>query len=181
MQKVTSTHKPSLLPQPLGIRHPTRGGHGLGGDRHGTALLLPQSSTQYLTQDTLRWLPGHLRWLPGHQARGKEPSPRWLHGAKTSHLFELLPGIGPGPEVGLVQAKRHCHQCVAAVIEYWSVGGPAGSGEMVPGLWVRSPSRPMILGSGEAGRGLRGWCLGLAGGLAGRTMVASIPQPLTLQ
>ena len=116
--------------------------------------------------------PGHPQVAPRIPGQGHGALPKRLHGAETSHLFELLPGISPGPVVGLVLAERHCHQRVVAVIEYRPVGGPAGSGETVPGLQGRSPGRPMILGSGEAGSRVRGWCLGLAGGLAGRAMVA---------
>lgn len=42
---------------------------------------------------------------------------------KPPYLSEFLPGIGPRPEVGLVQAQGNRHQRVATVIEYWPVGG----------------------------------------------------------
>lgn len=50
---------------------------------------------------------------------------------KPPYLSVLLPGIGPGPEVGLVLAEGDCHQRVATVIEYWPVSkGGKGSGDM---------------------------------------------------
>lgn len=37
------------------------------------------------------------------------------------YLSELLPGVGPSPEVCFVLAKSDCHQCVATVIKYGPV------------------------------------------------------------
>lgn len=37
------------------------------------------------------------------------------------YLSELLPGVGPSPEVRFVLAKSDCHQCVATVIKYGPV------------------------------------------------------------
>lgn len=55
---------------------------------------------------------------------------------KPPYLSELLPGIGPGPEMGLVLAKGDRHQRVATVIEYWPVGEESrGSGDM-RNLWA---------------------------------------------
>lgn len=44
-----------------------------------------------------------------------------VYSPKVRYLSELLPGIGPGPEMGLVLAQGDCHQRVATVIEYWPV------------------------------------------------------------
>lgn len=51
---------------------------------------------------------------------------------KPPHLSELLPRIGPGPEVGLVLAEGDRHQRVAAVIEYRPVAeGGKGQEKLV--------------------------------------------------
>lgn len=47
------------------------------------------------------------------------PLPRLV--LRGLYLSELLPGVGPSPEVGLVLAKSDCHQCVATVIKYGPV------------------------------------------------------------
>lgn len=57
---------------------------------------------------------------------------------QAPYLSELLPGIGPGPEVGLVLAKGDCHQCVSTVIEYRPVReGGMGLGD-TRNVWAHS-------------------------------------------
>lgn len=63
-----------------------------------------------------------------------------VHSLMVPYLSELLPGIGPGPEMGLVLAQGDCHQRVATVIEYWPVreGGGARVIQETLGCMVRA-------------------------------------------
>ena len=48
------------------------------------------------------------------------------------YRVELLPGVGPGPQVGLVVSQTHRHQLVSTVIEYrpgeWKTTGIDSTG-----------------------------------------------------
>jgi hypothetical protein len=58
---------------------------------------------------------------------------------EAPYLFELPPGVGPSPEVGLVLAKSDCHQCVTTVIKYRPVGWEEGhDGAQAQGSWLGS-------------------------------------------
>lgn len=83
---------------------------------------------------------------PDQGLRSSNPSPRqgrtsyaeedWAwskpppHSGKRAqgihYLAELLPGIAPGPVMGLVKSDPHCHHLVATVIKYWPEGGREG-------------------------------------------------------